>query len=132
MSNLQPVADSVLARMAVQGHDEATTILVPELKRDIPHVQTAFDEHRRARVTQLVKVDRPVAASHPPGADVAPEVREGALREAVTANSVQQVRRADRLRHERDRLGRDRRQDDPPGQTILGSLLAAGAVEAAL
>jgi hypothetical protein len=80
MGHLQPVADRILAGVAIQRHYEAAAVLVAELKGYVANVEAAFDEHRRARVAQLVEVDRTATSSHPSGTYVAPEVGERALR----------------------------------------------------
>lgn len=54
MGHLQPVANRILARVAVQGHHEPTAILVAELKGDIPSVQAASDR-AGARLGQLAQ-----------------------------------------------------------------------------
>jgi hypothetical protein len=54
MSHPQAIPDRILAWVAIKSHHQPPAILVPELECDIPDIETAFDEHRRARVPQLV------------------------------------------------------------------------------
>ena len=54
VSHLQPVANRVLAWVSVQRHHEPAAVLVSELEGDVAYVETAFDEHRGARVAQLI------------------------------------------------------------------------------
>src|SRR4051794_36913134 len=113
--------------MPVETLDEGAAVGVTELVGDDVRGQSTLHQQRCARVAQLVQLD--LVAAGPALADGAEVVGERALREALAAARVEEVRAVQARRDVLERLQRGWWHSDNAGAAVLRQLLAALAVE---